>query len=140
MRARDRAQAGMEARLLAHARPREAAAVLRQSGAGAPALVYVITHADLCAAKIGVSDPAGARIAQHRRAGWQLIAAFRVAAEEAAAIVDDVLRWWRADLGLPAFLTSDQMPQDGWTETVAAGSINLASTVAHVCELALMTV
>jgi hypothetical protein len=29
------------------------------------------------------------------------------------------------------------MPQGGWTETVAAGRVDLAATVAHVCELAL---
>jgi hypothetical protein len=29
------------------------------------------------------------------------------------------------------------MPQDGWTETVAIGSIDLPATVAHVCEMAL---
>jgi hypothetical protein len=29
------------------------------------------------------------------------------------------------------------MPQGGWTETIAAGSIDLAATVAHVCKLAL---
>lgn len=109
---------------------------------GAPAeaasLVYVITHTALGAAKIGVSDPAGARIAQHRRAGWQLIAAFQVAADAAAAIEADVLRWWRGDLGLPPYLSLGQMPQDGWTETVAVDRIDLAATVAHVCELALL--
>jgi hypothetical protein len=30
------------------------------------------------------------------------------------------------------------MPQDGWTETVAASRIDLTATVAHVCELALL--
>src|SRR5437764_4463291 len=37
----------------------------------------------------------------------------------------------------PSYLRRDQMPQGGWTETVAAGRVNLAATVAHVCELAL---
>lgn len=118
--------------------PAEAAARLRRSGPGSPSLVYVITHAALGAAKIGVSDPAGARIAQHRRAGWQLIAAFQVATDAAAAIEADVLGRWRGDLGLPPYLSRDQMPQDGWTETVAVDRIDLAATVAHVCELALL--
>jgi hypothetical protein len=118
--------------------PAEAAARLRRSGPGSPSLVYVITHAALGAAKIGVSDPAGARIAQHRRAGWQLIAAFQVAADAAAAIEANVLGRWRGDLGLPPYLSRGQMPQDGWTETVAVDRIDLAATVAHVCDLALL--
>jgi hypothetical protein len=43
----------------------------------------------------------------------------------------------RHELGLPSYLRRDQMPQGGWTETVAAGRVDLAATVAHVCELAL---
>src|SRR5205807_160622 len=69
--------------------------------------------------------------------GWQLIAAFHVAAYAACAIEDDVLRWWRHNLRLPPYLKREQMPQGGWTETVAAGAVDLAATVAHVCELAL---
>jgi len=48
-----------------------------------------------------------------------------------------VLRWWRRGLGLPPYLKREQMPQGGWTETVAVGAVDLAATVAHVCELAL---
>jgi hypothetical protein len=88
------------------------------------------------AAKIGVSDAPGSRIAEHRRAGWQLLAAFQVTAKAAVAIEDEVLRWWRAELGLPPFLWRDQMPQGGWTETVAAGRVDLAATVTRICNLA----
>jgi len=122
---------------LKHVMPPDAAALTRQLKADAPALVYVITHAALGAAKIGVSDAAGSRIAEHRRAGWQLVAAFRVAADAACAIEADVLRWWRGDLSLPPYLKREQMPQGGWTETVVASSVDLAATVARVCELAI---
>lgn len=134
----DAALARLEAKRLERDLPHEAAALMRQLKADAPALVYVVTHAALGAAKIGVSDAAGSRIAQHRRAGWQLLAAFQVAADAACAIEDDVLQWWRHDLGLPPFLNRGQMPQGGWTETVVAGAVDLAATVAHVCELALL--
>jgi len=56
----------------------------------------------------------------------------------AAAIEADVLGWWRGQLGLPSYLRPDQMPQGGWTETAAAGAIDLAATVARICELALL--
>jgi hypothetical protein len=132
-RAWDWKRAEMETQRLGRTVPEEAAAVLRRSSPGAPALVYVIIHPALGAAKVGVSDPAGSRIAQHRRAGWQLVAAFRVTASAAVAIEADVLRWWRADLALPPFLTENQIPQGGWTETVASARIDLAATVARVC-------
>jgi hypothetical protein len=101
------------------------------------ALVYLITHATYGAAKIGVSDIAGSRLAQHRRQGWQLVAAFQVPATAAVAIETDVLRWWRGPLGLPPFLDRGQMPQGGWTETAATSSIDLTATVRRICNLAL---
>jgi hypothetical protein len=121
---------------LERAAPEDAITVMRRSGATAPALVYLVAHAGLGAAKVGVSEADGTRIAQHRRQGWQLIAAFQVSATAAAAIERGILRWWRADLALPAFLGRGQMPQGGWTETVALGRIDLARTVARVCEQA----
>lgn len=116
--------------------PPDAAALARQIEADAPALVYLVTHTAFGAAKVGVADAAGSRIAQHRRAGWQLLAAFQVSAEMACVIEDDVLRWWRRELGLPSFLGRNQMPQGGWTETVAADRIDLAATVTRICNLA----
>jgi hypothetical protein len=134
-RAWEKSRAGLEARFPGRV-PEEA--LLRRSGGSPAALVYVVTHTALGAVKVGVSDPAGARIAQHRRAGWQLAAAFQVAADAAAAIEADVLGWWRGQLGLPPYLRPDQMPQGGWTETAAAGAIDLAAAVARICELALL--
>src|SRR5204862_7076956 len=67
---------------------------------------------------------------------WQILAVFQVSAKSAAAIETDVLKWWRGALGLPSYLTRDQMPQGGWTETVAAGRVDLAATVTRICNLA----
>lgn len=105
---------------------------------GAPALVYLAGHASLGAVKVGVSDPGGARIAQHQRRGWHLVTAFRVTAAAAREIEASVLDWWRADLRLPSFLIREQMPQGGWTETVAMTGIDLDATVARICERALL--
>ena len=78
----------------------------------------------------------GLRLAQHRRKGWQILAVFQVSAKSAAAIETDVLKWWRGALGLPSYLTRDHMPQGGWTETAAAGRVDLAATVTRICNLA----
>jgi hypothetical protein len=102
----------------------------------APALVYLVAHTGFGAVKVGVSEPAGSRIAHHRRQGWQLIAAFLVTARAAVAIETDILNGWRRQR-LPSAVGAAQMPQGGWTETVAADGIDLAAAVAHACELAL---
>jgi hypothetical protein len=104
--------------------------------AGGAALVYLITHDAYCAAKVGIADMAGSRLAQHRREGWQILAVFQVSAKSAAAIETDVLKWWRGELGLPSYLTCNQMPQGGWTETVAASRVDLAATMTRICKLA----
>jgi hypothetical protein len=116
----------------------DAAALTRQHGyAGEqPALVYLITHDGYSAAKVGVSDVAGARLASHRRRGWQLTAAFQVTAKIAIEIEAKILCWWRGGLGLPSFLSRAQMPQGGWTETVDAGRIDLGVTVTQICQMA----
>jgi len=103
----------------------------------APALVYLVAHTGFGAVKVGVSEPAGARIAHHRRQGWQLVAAFLVTASAAVSIETNILNGWR-QRGLPAAVSAAQMPQGGWTETVAADSIDLAADVARACELALV--
>jgi hypothetical protein len=128
-----------EADALEHGLPREAAVLVARRGfrADGAALVYLITHAAYGAAKVGIADMSGSRLAEHRREGWQIVAVFQVTAKAAIAIETDVLRWWRGELGLPSFLGRGQMPQGGWTETVAAAAVDLAATVAHVCELAL---
>ena len=131
-------QAQAEADALEHGLPYEAAASVKRRvfRADEAALVYLITHAELGAAKVGIADMSGLRLAQHRREGWQILAVFQVSAKSAAEIETDVLKWWRGALGLPSYLTRDHMPQGGWTETVAAGRVDLAATVTRICNLA----
>jgi hypothetical protein len=134
----DAARARAAAYTYKHDMPHEAAALARRPGfrADEAALVYLVTHDAYGAAKVGVTDASGSRLAQHRREGWQIMAAFQVTAKAAIAIETDILRWWRGELGLPSYLRRDQMPQGGWTETVATGSIDLAATVTRICNLA----
>ena len=102
---------------------------------GGAALVYLITHPKLGAAKVGIADTSGLRLAQHRRAGWQVAAVFSVAAGRAAAVEAAMLEGWRR-AGMPSYLAQGQMPQGGWTETVALGRLDLAAEVTRLCKLA----
>ncbi|MBM4824048.1 MULTISPECIES: hypothetical protein [Streptomyces] len=93
----------------------------------APARVYVVTHAQHGAVKIGV---AGAlqrndRIAQHRRRGWTLFYEHHVpTGDDALAVEQTILRRLRA-AGHGVFLTAAQMP-NGWTETFDAARVTAA--------------
>jgi hypothetical protein len=91
-----------EADALEHGLPYEAAAPAKRPGfkADEAALVYLITHAASGAAKVGIADMSGSRLAEHRREGWQILTAFQVTAKAAIAIETDVLSWWRGELGL----------------------------------------
>ena len=97
--------------------------------------MYLITHPKLGAAKVGIADTSGLRLAQHRRAGWQVAAVFSVAAGRAAAVEAAMLEGWRR-AGMPSYLAQGQMPQGGWTETVALGRLDLAAEVTRLCKLA----
>jgi hypothetical protein len=105
------------------------------AGADGTALVYLITHAELGAAKVGISDASGLRLAQHRREGWQILAVFQVRRDRAAAVETGMLKGWR-QAGMPSYLTRSQMPQGGWTETVALERLNLGNEVTRLCKLA----
>jgi hypothetical protein len=91
---------------------------------GAPARVYVVTHALLGAVKIGVAGASrrNDRIDQHRRLGWALAYEHRVpTGDDALAIEQHILRTLR-DAGNPVYLSPEELP-NGWSETFDADSV-----------------
>jgi hypothetical protein len=52
------------------------------------------------------------------------------------AIEDEILNWWRAELGLLAYLGKEEMPQGGWTETADSTEIDIAATILRIKQLA----
>lgn len=94
---------------------------------GAAAHVYVMSHPTYKALKVGVAGGKGrqtARIDQHTREGWLLYRAMLLPSRpHAGAVEKAVLHELRVVRGLPSLLTSAQMPQSGWTETVSAEAI-----------------
>jgi hypothetical protein len=92
----------------------------------APAFVYLVTHPQLGAHKVGIGMVGGPRLALHQKHGWQVYRTVNVpTGEEAYRVESEVLRWLRLDLGLPPFLTPEDMPQRGDTETVEADAVGL---------------
>lgn len=103
------------------------------------AVVYLVANADHGAVKVGIAALDGVRLKTHARYGWQALAAIQVPGDRAVSIERAILSWWRTGLGLPRYLGSDEMPQNGWTETVDADAIDIPATIARIHQLAAET-
>jgi hypothetical protein len=110
----------------------------RNSGfkAAEAARIYLITHPGYGAAKIGVTAATGVRLLRHGAQGWQVLVSEQVSGQTALDIEEDILNWWRVELGLPAYLSPQEMPHGGHTETVEADCIDLLATMNRVRSLA----
>lgn len=97
----------------------------------------MITHNELNAHKIGIGAPSGYRLKQHRRQGWEVFKTLSLpTGDEAYEVERRVLEWLRNDLGLPAAVPKEFMPQRGETETVSADDIGLLDLWAKVVSVA----
>ncbi len=100
-----------------------------------PAVVYLITHTEYDAVKIGIMNEGNSRLALHQRHGWRIVTTVRAPGEVAEAIECEILTWWRVGLCLPRWLGREEMPQGGWTETVAACDVDLGATMRRIRRL-----
>lgn len=97
-----------------------------------PGIVYLAIHRGYDAAKVGIANDPEERLRRHRRGGWEVLLVVRGPGATVSATEDAILNWWRKELGLPPYLTAAEMPQSGWTETVAAYEIDLAATMRRI--------
>jgi len=91
-------------------------------------ILYLITNNKLGAHKIGITNTTAKekRIGIHQKNGWEIYkTSFHLDGNIAFEIEQEILLWWRNDLGLPQYLSSSEMPRGGQTETVDAGEIDL---------------
>ncbi len=134
----DAARARAVAYTYDHVLPPDAAALTRRLKADAPALVYVITHAALGAVKIGVSDAPGSRVAEHRRGQAGSFSRHSRSPPMRPARSRTMCSGGGATISACRRTSNvSRCPRGGWTETAAAAAVDLAATMAHVCELAL---
>jgi len=91
-----------------------------------PALLYLVTHPELEAHKVGIGSPTAGRLDAHRKYGWNV---YKVIAyptgQEAYEVESAVLRWIRLEMGFPQALAKEDMPQRGETETLYSSDIDL---------------
>lgn len=96
-----------------------------------PAYLYLITNEALNAHKIGIANPAkikkSDRLHRYRYNGWSVIKVWNFPnGKVAEEIENELLLHLRVNLGLPPYLTAEDMGgHKGHTETVSADSISL---------------
>lgn len=103
-----------------------------------PAYIYLITNNELQAHKIGIGGEYANedRLWDHTKQGWTLYKKKTFLTADKALFVEQLLlKWLREDRGLPTFLSKEQMPQKGWTETVDASEMDLPTIWSKVEEL-----
>jgi hypothetical protein len=103
-----------------------------------PAILYLITHPEFDAIKVGIAGAETNRLRLHERNGWgqELTWSFKVG-EMAKRVESEVLAWWRNDLRIPKAVNKEQMPQRGETETASLSKITVEETAAFVDDLLL---
>jgi recombinational DNA repair protein (RecF pathway) len=103
-----------------------------------PAYLYLMTHHVLGAHKVGIanSKTRANRIKEHQKYGWDLFESTEYdSGDEAFQIEQQVLIWLRQEKGLSVYLSKEQLPQGGYSETIDAMEIELVTIWAKVKEL-----
>lgn len=103
-----------------------------------PAYLYLMTHPNLGAHKVGIANTKTRvnRIKEHQKYGWVLFKAIDFeTGDDAYQIEQQVLTWLRLKKGLGIFLSKEQLPQGGYSETVEAGEIELVTIWAKIEKL-----
>lgn len=95
-----------------------------------PSYLYLIINAELGALKIGIGNdlknPRSDRLKTHMRHGWETLKLWHFdTGARAYEIEQDILIYLRKTLGVPPYLSKEQMPQRGETETMEIERINL---------------
>lgn len=101
-----------------------------------PAVLYIITHSEYGAHKIGVTGLTARedRLAGFRKDAWEVFGEpveFRTG-RDAYFVEQAVLRHLRKELDLPPYLSRDQLPRNGYRETLEAERISLPALRALV--------
>ncbi|CAM5397606.1 hypothetical protein BOQ63_025875 [Streptomyces viridifaciens] len=93
-----------------------------------PGYLYLIVHAAMAIGKIGICNEDSDRLRVHKRHGWTPIAKELLPGHLAAKAEDMILGRW-TEIDLPYGATAADMPQGGWTETVALVDRGMAELV-----------
>lgn len=86
------------------------------------AILYILYSPIYKAIKVGISDISGKRFAAHRTKGWLLVSYWHFFERDKAKTIESiVLQTLRERYG--HYLSKEDMPQNGYTETFDASKI-----------------
>ncbi len=105
-----------------------------------PGFLYLMENKSLSALKIGIGGlertRRRSRIVQHEKHGWALIHKMDFAVtDDAFQIEQKIISWLETKAILRGYLSIEQLPQGGYTETFDASEIDQATIWAKVNEL-----
>lgn len=86
-----------------------------------PGYVYFLRHKSYASFKVGITNVGTTRLALFQEDGWEILnlELFEDGAQ-ALAVETAIKRWWRKDLGLPAWVSPEMMARTGgWSETIS---------------------
>ena len=98
-----------------------------------PGHIYVITHKDKTAHKVGIGNKNAKRIEQHQKNGWGIYKVLEFKKGEKAHLIEQtVIEWLRIEKEIgPAFRAGDV-----WTKTVPFDAIALSKIFKKIVEVA----
>ena len=100
----------------------------------APGVLYLLRHESFQTLKIGVTSTASKtdRVEKHLSFGWEEIRRWDFEnAGNAEAVESLVLSMWRRDIGAPPAMAASDMPQGGFSETVAMLWVSAEDAISH---------
>ena len=105
---------------------------------GKPAILYFLEHKEWGSFKVGITNVSGGRLKSLEADGWKKILAMEFTKGSDAQLVErKTLHWIRNILGLPSFVSEDQMKRTGgWTETFSAEGVSRSLVVNKVKSIA----
>jgi len=103
----------------------------------APGFIYLMVNHELNAIKLGIGGERRSRgrdrVKQHEKHGWKLYKKMSFETADLAFNVEqETLKWLRDKKKLQVFLSLEEMPQGGHTETIDASAIKMATVWAKV--------
>jgi hypothetical protein len=104
----------------------------------APGIIYLLRHPELFCLKVGISTTAAriVRVDAHAKTGWNVIRTWDTpTGDDAEQVEQQILDWWRNELGAPAALTKAEMPAGGWSETAALIHVDVDWTILRINRL-----
>lgn len=86
------------------------------------AILYILYNPEHNAVKIGISDISGRRFASHRAKGWMLVSYWHFFERDNARAIESIIIQTLRKKQKP-YLSKEDMPQGGYTETFDASLI-----------------